>query len=87
MTVAAKRIAALQISGPADSTDLDNISFAGIHLGSSAEQVRKRFGEPLRLLEGSTPGGEMWSYLPWTFSFEIANGKVTSIRISNVVLR
>ncbi len=87
VSVVDERIAALQVSGPADTTGLDNLSFSGIGLGSTAEQVRKRFGAPLRTTTGSTPESEMWSYAPWPFSFEIAGGKVTSVRISNLALR
>jgi len=87
VSVVEERVAALQVSGPPDTTGLDNLSFAGIHLGSPADQVRKRFGAPLRTDKGSTAESEMWSYLPWTFSFEITSGKVTSIRIAHPALR
>ncbi len=87
VSVIDERIAALQVSGPPDTTELDSLSFAGVHLGSPAEQVRKRFGAPLRTAQGTTAESEMWSYLPWTFSFEITGGKVTSIRIAHPALR
>ena len=87
VSVMQERIAALQVSGPANTTGLDNLSFAGIHIGSSEEQLLKRFGAPLRKPKGGLPNSEMWSYLPWPFSFEVADGKVISVRISNLALR
>jgi hypothetical protein len=73
-------LVALQITGrePADA-----YGFGGLKLGDTSEATIKRFGKPMvaqRTGEGTT---ELWSYQPWPFSFEITDGRVTSIRVAD----
>lgn len=84
-TVAKGTIVALQATGPGPLPDW---TFSGIGLGTSAADLSKRFGSPMKS-ERIPPSGnrlwrngaEQWSYAPWSFSFEIADGKVISIRV------
>ena len=77
VTASKTRIHALQVTG---DKPLQDWTFNGIMLGDSKAALSKIFGSPSKI----TPldDGELWSYLPWTFSFVITNGKVTSIRIA-----
>jgi hypothetical protein len=56
--------------------------FCGITLGTPEARVVERMGEPLQIDVSDDPGAKQWSYSPWTFSFEIKNGVVSSIRIA-----
>jgi len=74
------RIGALQVSG---SEPLPGMIFNGIELGARVEQLRARFGEPFTVTDAGVPDTELWSYQPWTFSFEVSLGKVVSIRMDD----
>jgi hypothetical protein len=74
------RIGALQASGAAP---LPGKIFNGIELGMPVEEVRKRFGEPFSVTNTGLPDTELWSYQPWTFSFEVSLGRVVSIRMDD----
>ncbi len=74
------RVGALQISG---FEPLPGMVFNGIALGAPAEQLRARFGEPFAVTDAGLPDTELWSYQPWTFSFEVSLGKVVSIRMDD----
>jgi hypothetical protein len=57
-------------------------SFADIKLGDSDKVVIDRVGEA----HGVSPSDEadtvVWNYLPWTFSFEVKNRRVSSMRVA-----
>jgi len=74
------RVGALQLTGQPWP---DAWQFSGITLGSSEDAVRMQFGEPLQSSPSEEPGTVQWSYEPWLFSFEIADGRVTSVRVAD----
>jgi hypothetical protein len=47
------------------------------------ETLLKYFGPALQLNTDKQKGLELWSYSPWTFSFEIKDNRVFSIRIAD----
>jgi hypothetical protein len=57
-------------------------TFADIKLGDTDEAVIARLGEPHGKDPSEMPDTVEWDYLPWMFSFEITNHKVTSIRVA-----
>lgn len=79
VTLDGKRIAAVQISGPAPIPDLE---FNHITLGMPVAKLVERFGKPFAQTPVSTNGADLWSYRPWPFSFEVKDDIVTSIRIA-----
>ena len=74
------RLVAIQITGrlPADS-----YSFNGIVLGATSDSVTKQLGKPMAVGPSSIPNTDVWSYQPWTFSFELNSDRVTSIRVAD----
>ena len=78
VTVKQDRIVVLQVSGSAGA---ERFSFNQIGLGTTSEAVIERFGRPLQSGPSGLKDTEFWSYNPWTFSFEVSGGRVTSIRI------
>ena len=74
------RLVAIQVTGRLPA---DKYGFNGIVLGAAAEGLTKQFGKPMRVGPSSQPNTEVWSYQPWTFSFEINGGRVTSIRVAD----
>jgi hypothetical protein len=79
VTVQQDRIVALQISG---SEGAERFSFNQIGLGTTSGALLERFGRPLQSGPSGSKDTELWSYNPWTFSFEVTGGRVTSIRIA-----
>jgi hypothetical protein len=79
-TVLQGRAVAIQLTGKAA---YHRLNFNGIALGTAAEKVLAMFGEPKATQPARHPGTEFWSYAPWTFSFEITDGRVTSIRVAD----
>ncbi len=59
-----------------------NWKFSGIGLGDTQDALLARFGEPKQKRTSDDPGAEVWSYLPWVFSFEVKNGVVSSIKVA-----
>lgn len=78
-TVRQGRIVALQVSGPGGA---ERFSFNQIGLGATTDTLLQRFGRPLQSGPSGLKDTELWSYRPWTFSFEVNGGRVTSIRIA-----
>jgi hypothetical protein len=72
-----ERATSLQLTGAPWTGDW---RFCGIALGTPQEAVVARLGEPLQRKPSDQPGTVEWSYRPWSFSFEIHDGVVTSIR-------
>jgi hypothetical protein len=60
-----------------------NWSFSGIALGTSEAALETRLGKPFETRESEDPGAMHWGYLPWTFSFEVKAGIVSSIRLAD----
>jgi len=79
VTVQQDRIVALQVSG---SEGAERFSFNQIGLGTTSDALLERFGRPLQSGPSGLKDTELWSYNPWTFSFEVTGGRVTSIRIA-----
>jgi hypothetical protein len=59
----------------------DSLSFSSINLGDSPRHLIEILGKPSKSLPVQEIGGTLWSYVPFPFSFEITNGKVSSIKI------
>lgn len=57
-------------------------TFADIKLGDPGKAVISRLGNPHGVSPSRKEGTIIWDYLPWTFSFEIRNSLVSSIRVS-----
>jgi hypothetical protein len=74
--------------GRADSVQLTgkpwkgNWQFCGLTLGSSQAAVTARLGAQLQTEKSDLPDTLQWSYSPWTFSFEVTAGIVSSIRLA-----
>jgi hypothetical protein len=79
-TLKSNKIIALQVSGPATSKDF---TFNHVKLGESTELLVKHFGPATRTGPSGEKDTELWSYPPWPFSFEVRNGLVSSVRISD----
>jgi hypothetical protein len=54
--------------------------FSGLTLGDSEDVLRARLGEPLQNYPSDEPGTQVWDFRPWTFSIEVHDKKITSIR-------
>lgn len=78
VTVTAGRIVALQVTGDAP---IGTWSFNYVGLGAPAKDLIGILGEPMS--KEPREGYEYWSYYPHPFSFEITDGRVTSIRIND----
>jgi hypothetical protein len=75
-------VAAVQIAGRMPA---QHYNFHGIGGGAPVEALLAKFGQPFR--KQDVNGKELWTYLPWPFSFMVAGGVVASVRISNTQLR
>jgi hypothetical protein len=78
-TIWRDRVAALQITGPEPAK---GFSFNHVELGASSETLIEHFGRPMQVDPSAMKDTEQWSYRPWSFSFEVSGGRVTSIRIA-----
>lgn len=74
------RLVAIQVTGRLPA---DKYGFNGITLGATAESLTKQFGKPMAVGSSSQPNTDVWSYQPWTFSFELSGDRVTSIRVAD----
>jgi hypothetical protein len=81
-TVAQGSIVALQVTGPAPAAGRD-FSFNHVDLGDSTDTVIKYFGAAKHLQPSEIKDTDVWTYGPWPFSFEIKDGRVTSMRITD----
>ena len=61
----------------------DKFGFNGIALGATGETVTQQLGKPMVVRPSSEPNTDLWSYQPWTFSVEMSDGRVTSIRVAD----
>jgi hypothetical protein len=59
-----------------------NWRFCGLTLGSSEAALTARMGEAFSTSKSDDPGAVQWSYQPWTFSFEVKAGVISSIRLA-----
>jgi hypothetical protein len=80
------RIVALQASGVAPVPSKD-YSFNHIDLGTDADTLLKVFGPVTQTRPAGIKDTELWTYGPWPFSFEVKEGHVTSIHITDPTLR
>lgn len=74
------RLVAIQITGRLPA---DKYGFNGITLGATADNVTKQLGKPMAVGPSSIPNTVVWLYQPWTFSLELSDGRVTSIRVAD----
>ena len=79
-TVLEKRIVSLQVSGRGSAQGF-TFTFNYIDVGTSVAIVEQHFGRPFKVEPSGLKDTDLWSYLPWRFSFEVSAGRVTSIRI------
>lgn len=80
ITVRRHRVVAIQLTG---TRSVEGYDFDRIALGSSTRAVLAHLGQPLVADRVPDTGAELWSYAPWTFSLEVTDGHVTSIRIAD----
>jgi hypothetical protein len=73
------RIVALQISG---NGPLDKWRFGETALGMPKADLIRTLGNPHKTEHLSDNGADLLSYAPFPFSFEVANDRVSSIRIA-----
>lgn len=78
-TVRKDRIVALQVTGPASPKAYE---FNHIKLGDDTTTLAQYFGAAYQVGPSGEAGTDLWSYPTWPFSFEVKDGHVTSIRIS-----
>jgi hypothetical protein len=79
-TVSKQKIVALQVSGPAAAK---GYSFNHVELGAGTDALQQYFGPPGHLGPSGEKDTDLWTYNPWPFSFEVRDGHVTSIRITD----
>jgi hypothetical protein len=77
-TMSKSRIVALQVSGPVAAK---GFGFNHVDLGSSTDTLMQYFGQPKQVGPSGAKDTDLWTYRPWPFSFEVKDGRVTSIRI------
>jgi hypothetical protein len=77
------RIVALQLTGPIATVEQvpAEFSFNRLRLGATTDTVRAVLGPAKHVVPVPTIEAELWSYSPWTFSFEMTEQRVSSIRI------
>ena len=75
-----ERIVVLQLTGPGTN---DRFSFNRIALGAGSDVLLKHFGTPTNVRPSSQKDTELWTYGPFSFSFEVKAERVTSIRIAD----
>jgi hypothetical protein len=85
-TVLKNSIISLQVTGPAPAAGKD-FSFNLVDLGDSTDKLIKYFGPAKHVKPSEIKGTNVWSYGSWPFSFEITDGHVTSIKITDVEYR
>ena len=54
--------------------------FSGLTLGNSDDALRARLGDALKIEPSDEAGTLIWAYRPWTFSFEVHDKRISSIR-------
>jgi hypothetical protein len=79
-TVSKNRIIALQVTGRVAAAK--GYGFNGVDPGTSADALVRIFGQPFKTQPSEEQGTDLWSYGVWPFSFEVRDGLVSSIRIS-----
>ena len=72
------RVDSLQLTGDATPRVW---RFSGMTTGDSQQLLASRFGQPSILDDHLKPGVTIWDYNPWTFSFELKDGRIWSIII------
>ena len=77
--VSKDRIVALQVTG---TVAAKGYSFNHVDLGVTTDTLVQHFGQPNHLEPSEEKDTELWAYRPWPFSFEVREGRVTSIRIN-----
>lgn len=74
------RVKILQLSGEKMPPPRD-WAFSAVRLGHPDTAVLAALGEPFSRSPVPDNGAELWAYGPWTFTFEVKDGKVISIRL------
>ena len=55
--------------------------FSGLTLGNSEDALRARLGAPLHIEQSDEAETLVWGYQPWTFSVEVHDKEISSIRV------
>jgi len=77
-----QRVIAIQITG---DLRVDQYAFSSIRVGDPESRVLQLFGPPGFSQPVNQVGGVMWGYSPYPVTFEIKNGRVYSIRVSEEI--
>lgn len=56
--------------------------FSGLALGDSTDAITRTFGPAFSVEPVAANGADLWLYGEWPFSFEVTNGRITSIRVT-----
>jgi hypothetical protein len=59
------------------------LAFNRVKLGDGTQVLVSIFGAAIQTKPSGEKDTDLWDYPPWPFSFEVKDGLVTSIRISD----
>jgi len=77
-----QRVISIQITG---DLLVDQYAFSSIRVGDPESRVLLLLGPPEFSQPVSQVGGDMWGYSPYPVTFEIKNGRVYSMRVSEEI--
>lgn len=77
-----RRVVSIQLTG---DKRVDEFTFSSLRLGDPESRVRRILGEPAEKQAIPSVGAVMWSWRPFPVSFEIKDGRVFSMRVSQAV--
>jgi hypothetical protein len=77
-----QRVISIQITG---DLRVEQYAFSSIRVGDPESRVLQLFGPPGFSQPVSQVGGDMWGYSPYPVTFEIKNGRVYSMRVSEEI--
>jgi len=77
-----QRVISIQITG---DLLVDQYAFSSIRVGDPESRVLLLLGPPEFSQPVSQVGGDMWGYSPYPVTFEIKNGRVYSMRVSEAI--
>ncbi|MCK5620746.1 MAG: hypothetical protein KAJ11_00540 [Alphaproteobacteria bacterium] len=77
-----QRVISIQITG---DLRVDQYAFSSIRIGDPESKLLKLFGPAGFSQPAPQIGGVMWGYSPYPVTFELKNGRVYSMRVSEAV--
>lgn len=77
-----QRVVSIQITG---HLRVDQYAFSSVRVGDPESLLRDRFGPAGYTQPAPHIGGVMWGYPPYPLTFEIKDGRVYSMRVSEAV--